>query len=85
MSPGCLELRCPRREVVTSPYVSQDLAYKWVQLFQDQATRQQFWQDQTMADFVLSVREQVGALAETIPAARAGLAMWIQWFGPATH
>jgi hypothetical protein len=67
---------------LSSPYISQDLAYKWVQLFQDQTRKQQFWQNLSMTNFVLSIREQVGALAEAIPAAKAGLATWIQWFGP---
>jgi hypothetical protein len=38
-----------------------------------------------MASFTLTVRDQIGSLADKIPAAKAGLALWIQWISPKAH
>jgi hypothetical protein len=70
---------------LSSPSITDDLAYQWIQLFQSQASRQEFWKPNMMASFTLGVRDQIGSLADKIPAAKAGLALWIQWISPKAH
>jgi len=70
---------------LSSPSITDDLAYQWIQLFQSQAAQQEFWKPNMMASFTLTVRDQIGSLADKIPAAKAGLALWIQWISPKAH
>jgi hypothetical protein len=70
---------------LSSPSITDDLAYQWIQLFQSQASQQEFWKPNMMASFTLGVRDQIGSLADKIPAAKAGLALWIQWISPKAH
>jgi hypothetical protein len=70
---------------LSSPSITDDLAYQWIQLFQSQASQQEFWKPNMMASFTLGVRDQIGSLADKIPAAKAGLALWVQWISPKAH
>lgn len=70
---------------LSSPTITDDLAYQWIQLFQSQAAQKDFSKPNTMANFTLNVRDQIGSLADKIPAAKAGLALWIQWISPKAH
>ena len=70
---------------LSSPTITDDLAYKWVQQFQSQALQQAFWKPSVMTSFVLTMRDQVGALAVQIPDAKQGLATWIGWISPGKH
>lgn len=70
---------------LSSPAITDELAAGWIQQFQIQASKQQFWRSNMMMSFVLNVRGQVGQLAQDIPSAKAGLATWIQWFPVPGH
>lgn len=70
---------------LSSPTITDDLAYQWIQLFQSQASQKDFSKPNTMANFTLNVRDQIGSLADKIPAAKAGMALWIQWISPKAH
>lgn len=70
---------------LSSPTITDDLAYAWVQQFQSQALQEAFWKPSMMTSFVLTMRDQVGALTVQIPDAKQGLATWIQWIAPGKH
>jgi hypothetical protein len=67
---------------LSASVVSPELAHGWIEQFQNQAIRQDFWNASMMNTFVLNLRQQVDELAENIPAVRAGLVTWIGWFKP---
>jgi hypothetical protein len=70
---------------LSSPSITDDIAYQWVRLFQDQALRQEFWRADMMADFVLGMRTKVSLVAGILPPTIDGLAIWIKWFSPSAH
>jgi hypothetical protein len=70
---------------LSSPTITDDLAYAWVQQFRSQGLKQAFWEPSLMTSFVLTMRDEVGALAVQIPDAKQGLAMWIRWIAPEKH